>query len=165
VADEQWIDLASEEIVTLNLAAEDKFAAIDELAELLHRAGKLSSKEQFINDVQRRELEIPTSVGRGVAIPHARSSAVLETAVAVGRAKGIHWADDDEEPVRMVFLLAVPSTNPSTDYIGMLSALASALLEDDFCQGITAARTSNDIVECMRRYSVCAKSSGGNNVQ
>lgn len=165
MADEEWLDLACEEIVTLNLAAEDKFAAIDELAELLHRAGKISSQEQFIKDVHQRELEVPTSVGRGVAIPHARSSAVLETAVAVGRAKGIHWADDDEEPVRMVFLLAVPSANPSSDYIGMLASLASALLEDGFCQSVIKAETSKDIVECMRRYSVCAKSSGGNNVQ
>ena len=161
--DEQWLDLTCEEIVTLNLAAEDKFAAIDELADLLYRAGKISSKEQYIKDVHQRELEVPTSVGRGVAIPHARSSAVLETAVAVGRAKGIHWADDDEEPVRMVFLLAVPSANPSSDYIGMLASLASALLEDDFCNGVKDASTSREIVECMRRFNICARSSGGNN--
>jgi fructose-specific phosphotransferase system IIA component len=165
VTSEQCLDLASEDIVTLSLAAEDKFAAIDELAELLYRAGKLSSKEQFIQDVRRRESEVPTSVGRGVAIPHARSAAVLETAVAVGRAKGLHWADDDEEPVRLVFLLAVPTINPSSDYIGMLASLASALLEDGFCQGVVEAETAKDVVECMRRYSVCARSSGGDNAE
>lgn len=163
MADEQWLDLACEEIVTLNLAAEDKFAAIEELAELLYRASKISSKEKFIEDVLEREAHVPTSVGRGVAIPHARSSAVLETAVAVGRAKGLHWADDDEEPVRMVFLLAVPMSNPSSEYIAMLASLAKALLDDDFCQGVMAATRSSEVVDCMRRHNVCARYTGGEN--
>jgi len=160
MADEQWLDLASEETVTLNLAAEDKFGAIEELAELLFRASKISSKQEFIEDVLEREAHVPTSVGRGVAIPHARSSAVLETAVAVGRAKGLPWAHDDEEPVRMVFLLAVPMSNPSSEYIAMLASLAKALLDDGFCQGIMSATCSGEVVDCMRRHSVCAQGSG-----
>jgi fructose-specific phosphotransferase system IIA component len=163
MADEQWLDLACEDIVKLNLAAEDKFAAIEELAELLYRASKISSKEKFIEDVLEREAHVPTSVGRGVAIPHARSSAVLETAVAVGRAKGLHWADDDEEPVRMVFLLAVPISNPSSEYIAMLASLAEALLDDAFCQGVMSATCCGEVVDCMRRHNVCARYTGGEN--
>ena len=161
MADTRWLDLACEEIVTLNLKAEDKFSAIEELAGLLYSAGKISSKEQYIVDVLEREAHVATSVGRGVAIPHARSSAVLETAVAVGRVKGIHWAEDDEEPVKLVFLLAVPIDNPSSEYISMLASLATALLDDDFCQGVMNATSGREVVECMREHNVCARSVGG----
>jgi len=165
MTDREWLDLACEETVTLELKAEDKLSAIWELAELLHRAGKISSKEKYVKDVLEREAHVATSVGRGVAIPHARSAAVLETAVAVGRAKGIHWADDDEEPVKLVFLLAVPATNPNSDYIGMLASLAGALLDDGFCQGMKDAAKGSEVVECMRKYNVCARNVGGETVQ
>jgi fructose-specific phosphotransferase system IIA component len=155
--DERWLDLACEKTVELNLNAQDKVSAIDELAELLLRAGKLSSTARYVEDVLEREAHFATSVGRGVAIPHARSSAVLETAVAVGRVKGLHWADDDEEPVRMVFLLAVPIDNPSSEYIGMLASLASALLNDAFCRGVMCATSKGQIVEFMRQYNICAR--------
>ncbi len=161
----QWLDLACEETVTLNLKAQDKVSAIRELAELLYRAGKIRSKDDFVDDVLERETHVATSVGRSVAIPHARSAAVIETAVAVGRTEGIHWADDDEEPVKLVFLLAVPVANPSSDYIGMLASLAGALLDDGFCQGMKSAATGREVVECMRRYDVCARNVGGEAVQ
>ena len=163
MTDEQLLDLACDETITLDLAATDKFSAIEELADLLYRAAKIDSKSKFIEDVLEREAHVPTSVGRGVAIPHARSSAVLETSVAVGRAKGLHWADDDEEPVRMVFLLAVPVSNPSSEYIAMLASLAEALLDDGFCQGVMSATRRGEIVECMRRHNVCARPAGGKN--
>jgi len=165
MTDTQWLDLACEEIVTLNLKAEDKLSAIWELAELLYRAGKIRSKDDYVADVLEREAHVATSVGRGVAIPHARSAAVIETAVAVGRTKGIHWADDDEEPVKLVFLLAVPATNPNSNYIGMLASLAAALLDDGFCQGMKSAAKGSEVVECMRRYNVCARNVGGEAVQ
>jgi len=163
--DELWLDLASEETVALNLNAQDKASAIEELAELLLRAGKLSSKAKYVEDVLEREAHVPTSVGRGVAIPHARSSAVLETAVAVGRVKGLHWAEDDEQPVRMVFLLAVPIDNPTSEYIGMLASLASALLNDGFCGGVMSATSKAQIVEYMREYNICAKDAKEENAQ
>jgi len=161
--DEQSLDLVCEDAISLDLAATDKLSAIGELAELLYLAGKIDSKARFVDDVLEREAHVPTSVGRGVAIPHARSSAVLQTSVAVGRVKGIHWADDDEEPVRMVFLLAVPVDNPSSEYIAMLASLAEALLDDDFCQGVLSATGPDQVVECMRRHHVCARQAGGEN--
>ena len=163
--DEHWLDLACEETVELNLNAQDKVSAIKELAGLLLRAGKLSSKAKYVEDVLEREAHVPTSVGRGVAIPHARSSAVLETAVAVGRVKGLHWADDDEQPVRMVFLLAVPIDNPSSEYIGMLASLAGALLNDGFCGSVMSATSKAQIVECMREYNICARGAKEENAQ
>jgi fructose-specific phosphotransferase system IIA component len=165
MTDTQFLDLACEEIVTLNLKAQDKVSAIEQLAELLYRSGKIRSKDEYIKDVLEREAHVATSVGRGVAIPHARSAAVIETAVAVGRTKGIHWADDDEEPVKLVFLLAVPAANPSSDYIGMLASLAGALLDDGFCQEMKDAANGSQVVECMRRYNVCARNVGGKAVQ
>jgi fructose-specific phosphotransferase system IIA component len=149
MAQESKPSLTTQDFVTLELQATDKVSAIRELAQMLERAGRVSSAEDYVADVLKREAQVPTSLGRGLAIPHARSSAVIETAVAIGRSKGIDWDPEDEEPVTLVFLLAVPLVNPSSDFIALLSGLARAMIQEEFRLALLSATDKRQIVERM----------------
>ncbi len=68
----------------MDLKARDKKGTLDELAEKLDRAGKLSNVSDFRQAIDKRESESTTGVGDGIAIPHAKTKAVKEPAIAFG---------------------------------------------------------------------------------
>jgi fructose-specific phosphotransferase system IIA component len=142
--------LITENLITLELQATDHDSAIEALANLMEKEGKLLSKKQFIQDVKNREKMTSTEVGHGIAIPHARSAAVGETAIAFGRSEGFYWNNDVEELTRMVFLLAVSKANPNNQYIHMLASLARMLVHDDFRERLAQAERRQDVLLAIR---------------
>jgi len=145
--------MISKGLITLDLQGKDKDSVIEELAELMDRENKLYSKSDFIKAVHEREALTSTAVGWGVAIPHARSAAVKETAVSFGRSKGFRWDPDSEEPIRLVFLLAVPSANPNKDYIDLLASLARMLVDADFRNALAKAQTRDEVIMIISKAS------------
>lgn len=72
-----------------------------------------------------REAKSSTGVGRGIAIPHARTEAVGRPAVVVGVApEGIDWCSADGVPVVLFFLILVP-VEQSGLYLRILNRLTA----------------------------------------
>ena len=68
-------DLLSRQSISLDLKADNKKAAIDELVDLVNASGTLSDKEAYKKGIIARE-QSTTGIGEGIAIPHAKTSAV-----------------------------------------------------------------------------------------
>src|SRR5699024_12613503 len=75
----------NESCINLNLKANNKEEALDELVDLLYEFGSITSKEGFLHDIYLREKEGPTGIGGGIAIPHGKSEHVSKTSIAIGR--------------------------------------------------------------------------------
>jgi mannitol/fructose-specific phosphotransferase system IIA component (Ntr-type) len=72
-----------------------------------------------------RERELPTCLGCGVAIPHARVPGLTRPLVVFGRSQeGVLFNPDSSEIVRLVFLLVTPDDQPDVQVM-LLSQLAS----------------------------------------
>ena len=146
--------LITKELIILNLEAKDKDSAIAELARLMEREGKLNSTPEYLKAVAERETLTTTAVGLGVAIPHARSPAVRQTAIAFGKSEGFRWDGDGQEIVRLVFLLAVPSENPNKEYMGLLASLARMLVDEGFCDSLLKATDRDEVMSAIERASL-----------
>ncbi|MTI95845.1 MAG: PTS mannose transporter subunit IIAB [Firmicutes bacterium] len=143
-------EITNENLIDLNLKAFTRTEAIRKLSLLLKEQGLLSSLDLFLVDVLKREQEETTGFGMGFAIPHGKSKAVKETAVAVGRlAAPVEWKSLDDQPVEMIFLLAVPEAAASTDHLVMLSRIAGVLMEDDFREQLLAAQQPREVIDLM----------------
>jgi len=145
--------LINKNLVTLDLCAKDKGSAMEELAELMDRENKLHSRSEFLKAVHEREALTSTAVGLGVAIPHARSSAVKQTAIAFGKSEGFRWDRNGEEVVRLVFLLAVPSENPNKEYMELLASLARMLVHEDFRESLMEAKDRDHVMAAIEMAS------------
>ena len=88
-------DLLKKESISLNRALASKSDAIDALIELHEKAGNLSDKEAYKKEILAREAQGSTAVGNGVAIPHAKTSAVAKPGLsAITAPAGLtmrHW--------------------------------------------------------------------------
>lgn len=135
----------STELITFNLDAADKVDAISQLAKLVVAAGRGSDAEQITKDVLARD-EMGTPQVDGVAIPHARTSGVSESSVAVARATNNSIIFDAEEgPAEVLFMILVPN-EAGDEHITILSSLARRLMDEDFTK---ALRVTNDAAQLV----------------
>lgn len=77
-------ELLKIDTIILDLKAADKAAVIDELVNKLDSAGRLNNKEEYKKGILAREEQFSTGIGDGIAIPHAKTSAVKTPALAFG---------------------------------------------------------------------------------
>lgn len=134
-------NLIEPEIIKLDLQSRTKDNVLQELAELLDKAGKLNDKSQFLADVWRREEIGNTGFEDGIAIPHAKSNAVKTPAVAVGISrKGIDYGAEDGELSDVFFMLASPD-GADNHHIEVLAQISGKLVEDGFVERLKAAKS------------------------
>lgn len=109
------------------------------LAVLLDDAGRLSDVDAFVADVLAREAKGSTALPGGVALPHARSAAVLEPTVAVATLPAPVTAANGHD-FDLVFLLAVPEAR-SDQYLKLLRTVTTAAVRPGFRSDCRAAES------------------------
>ena len=140
--------LTTPELIMLDAVFEDRFSAINALTDKLEQTGKLTNKAQFLEAVLKREEEGPTALGEYLAVPHGKSEAVKEPVFACAFVKDeLMWKGlDGDEPVNMIFLLAIPPAEAGSTHMEVLTTLTSSLVDDDFRDQLLAARTTQEIM-------------------
>ena len=91
-------EILNEDEIKVNLEAEDKFEAIEELIDLLISEHEVSlrDRDNIIEVVFQREKSVSTGVGGGMAIPHGTVDCIDEIVGAVGiSANGIDFESID----------------------------------------------------------------------
>ena len=137
--------LLRKENVRLGVEATDKEALIRSLVKSLSTKGEVDL-DQVAEDVLERERRLSTAVGYGVALPHAKTSAVDSTEVMTAvLAKPLDFESFDGEPVRLVFLMIGPPA-ASRQHIQILGRV-SRILNDESVRGqLLEAKDPSDVV-------------------
>lgn len=122
-------NLLSESQIVPELAAKERWEAIQELVDCLVRAGKVvpADRGAVLDSIRQREQTMSTGIGFGIAIPHASSGKVEEVVASFGRStSGIPFESLDGEPVNFVVLFVVPKDQFQT-HLRTLAAIAKFL--------------------------------------
>ncbi|ENM5777513.1 PTS sugar transporter subunit IIA [Vibrio mimicus] len=132
-------NLIEPELICLELKANSKEEILIELVDLLDKAGKLTDKQQFLKDVWQREEIGNTGFEEGIAIPHAKSTAVALPAVVIGISRqGIDYGAEDGLLSDVFFMLASPD-GEDHHHIEVLAQISSKWIEDGFVEQLKAA--------------------------
>ena len=75
-------DLLKAESIGIGGAPKSKDEAIDELVDLMDKGGNVADKAGYAAAVREREAQFSTGLGDGIAIPHAKTSAVSAPGLA-----------------------------------------------------------------------------------
>ncbi len=145
--------LINANLIQLDLQANSKQEVFEELINILHAQGRISDKATFLNDIQAREELGNTGFEDGVAIPHAKSAAVTQPAVAIGVSKkGIDYGAEDGLPSKLFFMIASPDGGDD-HHIEVLAELSSKLIEEGFIDAFLNAETSEQAIEILIKKS------------
>ena len=121
-----------DERLVLFLNADSRDDALDQMIDVLCRAGKLKNRDRFHAAILEREKIVSTGIGLGVAIPHAKLEGYEEFFIAIGIQveKGIEWNALDGSLVRLIFMIGGPD-NRQTEYLRILSHLTLAIKNEE----------------------------------
>ncbi|TFD57184.1 PTS lactose transporter subunit IIC [Cryobacterium suzukii] len=141
--------LITAELVALdtNLGTEPK-DVIRHLAELVVASGRATEIDALYADALAREAKTATGIPGGLAIPHCRSSAVLEPTLALARLSSPVDFGSKDGPADLVFLIAAPE-GADQEHLKILAKLARSLMKKDFTSALRDASSTQQIVDLV----------------
>lgn len=145
-------DLTNPSLVSVNLAAIERRAAIEELAKLLEADGRVTDVPTYVDAVWAREQETGgTGMESGIAIPHAKSPAVARPSVAFGRSEaGVDFGAEDGSTADLIFLIAAPEGADDL-HVRVLSRLARRLIHEEFRTALRQAGSPDAVCDIIRK--------------
>ncbi|MEG2455543.1 MAG: fructose-specific PTS transporter subunit EIIC [Oscillospiraceae bacterium] len=140
------IDLLRPESVMLRAPAAPKGEVLHRLVLLQAACGALDDPPRYEADVFARESQGSTAIGSGIAVPHAKSSAVLRPSLAAMTVPdGVSFGAPDGTPSTLFFMIAAPKEGGDV-HLELLSRLMGLLMEPGFPQALLAAETGEDFL-------------------
>ena len=144
------IDMVTERIVKIPLESKDKPDALRELVRILKDAEEIDDFECVLNAVQEREDKQSTGLEKGIAVPHAKTTAVSSLKLAIGIApQGIDFDSLDKEPSMLFFLLLAPPSQ-SGPHVEALAEIAKLACSKSFCKALIRSENAREVVELMK---------------
>lgn len=135
--------------VVMDLKAETKWEAIDELLAVLDRQQLVTDVALVHEALIAREKRMSTGLEAGLAIPHAKSEGVTKLAVAVGiKREGLEFKSLDGKPARVIFLV-VARKDISGPHIQCLAEIASLYARKHVRASLMAAETPAEVMRIL----------------
>ncbi|ELW1647737.1 MULTISPECIES: fructose PTS transporter subunit IIA [Enterobacter] len=144
--------LTHPELIFINPPARSPESLIRLMSEALFRQKVIDDKAAFVQSVLHRENEGPTALGEELAVPHGKSSAVRQAAFCMALFdEPVMWPGlEGDEPVRIVFLLAIPEAEAGTTHMQLLTTLTCTLMEESVRANLVAARTGEEALAVLQ---------------
>lgn len=129
------------------VAATSKKRALENLAQFISEdLDELAADELFAALLARERLG-STGLGDGIAIPHCRLRGVdRAVGTLVTLEQPIDFEAIDDKPVDLLFVLVVPD-EATQEHLNILAGLAERLSDADYCQGLRAARSNEELYQ------------------
>ncbi|MDR1899748.1 MAG: PTS sugar transporter subunit IIA [Treponema sp.] len=140
--------IARDRILFLNHST--KRDALLELADNLANAPQVKNRQELAQEILKREELMSTAIGRGIAIPHIRLSSVTDLVVSVGvsRTDIVDFQTLDDEPVRLVFMIAA-AYNQHAYYLQTLSFFSARLKNRELRGALLAAQEPEEVYRLL----------------
>ncbi|MFO0818631.1 MAG: CNNM domain-containing protein [Pirellulales bacterium] len=134
--------------VVMELEARSSEEAIRELMDAVP-SNRLPANVNVTSLALARERQMPTDVGDGVAIPHARCPGLALPIMVVGRSpEGIVFNTKTGDVVRLVFLLLTPAERPQVQ-VFFLAQLANVANSELVRERIARATSADEVIKII----------------
>lgn len=145
-------DILNIESIKIGLKVESKRELLNQMVSLAEKSKKLLDREEVLAEVIEREKIMSTGVGKGIALPHAKTNAVLENTASLAiLAEPIDYDSIDDSPVNIVFLLIGTEKNVG-NHLRILSRASRIMNNDEFREKLLKCNTASDVKTLFENY-------------
>lgn len=122
------------------------------LVQQMGQCGEVDDIHALHAAIFTRESLMSTGIGLGIGVPHARISSVrrMIMAVAVNDQPLPDYESIDGHPVQIVFMVA-GRPDQQSNYVRLLAVLSHVVKQEQNRNDLLAARTDEEIYECIRQ--------------
>ncbi len=144
-------ELITPELVILEADCSSKIGVMQELAIAFERAGRVESRAVFEQALWKREQDVATEIGFGLAIPHCQSGTVRTPSIGLMRLKKpVDWQSKEGQPVDLIICLAIPSGEKVRPKLQLLPKLSRKLIHEEFRDSLRQATEVEAIVSLIK---------------
>lgn len=137
--------------ILANIKVSTKNDLINKLIDSLDSKVDNDSLESIRESVFDREEIMSTGVGKQLAIPHGKTSAIDENIASFALLKDpIDYDSVDDQPVKMVFLLVGPDCKNS-NHIKLLSRISRLMNSSTFREKLLDCETADEIYQTFEK--------------
>ncbi len=143
----ELVNYLSPELFIPQVKSKTKDALFEEFADLFVKSKLVRKKEIVLEMLHKRETLGSTGIGKGVAIPHGRTTAVLEVKIAFGKSEeGLEFDAIDKKPVHLIFMVMAPPHDENNRYLPVLGKLVEIVSESKNRKKLMKVETFEDLV-------------------
>ncbi|MBA7479105.1 MAG: PTS sugar transporter subunit IIA [Spirochaeta sp.] len=141
--------LLNRDNILLELKSEEKVEIIEEMVDLLVKAGKVEDKQAALQVVLEREKKMSTGLAGGLAVPHGKTDSVKELVVALALKKeGLDFASLDGSPSR-IFIMTISPASHSGPHIQFLAEISRLLNREDVRNAVLQAESADQVIKAL----------------
>ena len=145
-------DLLTRERILCCADIGSKKRLFERLGELLAGDSGVLSRNDIFDALINREKLGSTGLGKGVAIPHGRISALEKPLCAIIKlAEPIDFDATDNQPVDLVFALLVPEES-TEEHLQVLSTIAEIFSNTGVCSMLRTCESGDCLLEQLHQW-------------
>jgi len=145
-------DVLLPEFIKVDMEAEDKDEAFEELVDHFCLAEKSDARDDILDAIISREAKMSTGIHKGIAVPHGKTNAVRSIRGALGISrKGIIYDSLDGEPVYLLFMLITPMED-TEKHLRILKHLAELVENPQFQIDLQSQKDPGGAYKVIRKY-------------
>lgn len=140
-------DILNKDLIKIKMTADSKDDLLNKMMVLAENSGKIIDSKDARSEVFERESIMSTGVGKGIALPHAKTDAISGTVGALAIMKEpMEYDALDGNPVNIVFLLLGTENNVG-NHLRLLSKISRLMNNDTFRTHLTQAQSVEEIMD------------------
>jgi mannitol/fructose-specific phosphotransferase system IIA component (Ntr-type) len=146
------------EQVRIGLPGSTKSEVINALIDVLEGHPDVDRLDAVREAIFEREEMMSTGVGKGLGLPHAKTSAVTETVAAFATtATPVDFGAIDDEPIRLLLLLVGPEGHKS-QHVKILGRISRLISRDELRRRLLEAEAPETVIEILREGEASLRS-------
>ena len=140
-------DILNKDLIKIKMSADSKEDLLNKMMVLAENSGKIIDSADARSEVFERENIMSTGVGKGIALPHAKTNSISSTVGALAIMKEpMEYDALDGNPVNIVFLL-LGTENNVCNHLRLLSKISRLMNNDTFRTHLTQAQSVEEIMD------------------
>lgn len=136
--------------VRIGLSGTSKKEVINALIGVLENHDSITDLEAVRSAIFEREEMMSTGVGKGLGLPHAKTSAARQTVAAFATtAHPVDFGAIDNEPIELLLLLVGPEEHKS-QHVKILGRISRLVSRDAFRERLLQAEAPDTVIDVLR---------------
>lgn len=139
-----------EQLFMPDLKAQTKDELLEEIVEQFVDVKYMKNKDVVLEMLNQRERLGSTGIGKGIAIPHGRTTSASDIMIAFGRSEnGIEYDSIDGKPVHLIFMIIAPPQDENNMYLPILGKMVEILSKSKVRNKLMSTDTYSDFVDIL----------------
>lgn len=152
MTNKQLVSYLHPDLFIPDLKASNKVDAIMQMVNHLVDKGRLKDGRIILEALKTREKLGSTGIGKGVALPHSRSTVTGSLMLLMARSQeGIEYEAIDDKPVHLLFMILAPHQEKTSEYLPLLGKLVEVTKDATIRKKLLKVPDIAGVVEALEK--------------